>query len=302
MFRKSVLLSMASALAISASGAVFAMEENHERDTTAVPTVAFFSDSIAEVEERPVLPNELQVHVLSFLSTKELCGVAPVSKHFAALVSDPSLQERIKEDTISLLFTRCESSARTQHLFTSLNTNDEKREQVLADLKLSLKMHIEYGFKMDFIKETFNPEGFFFGGSNSFLVGKRSFLDILAFQSVEKNLSTASRNFRVNLGELYQKSYNLNTKQTAPLLTYENYFGTFFRFVEGMTEEEQERTVSLLSPHLNDQNFGYFYPSTLLKGLDRGGTKALNGNGKIAWLKDALWRRGYSDNPAFYEK
>jgi len=263
MYKKFVFPSVVGALMLSASGQVFAMEEEKDEYPSAQLTVPLSSEASIDVEDGTSLPSEID---------KPLAG----------------------SDLVDSIYEACKSTQRIEKVFAGGKANAQKKEELLDKLKRAISIHIDYGFKIDFIKYLFDSNRFWFGGGENYFGYNSSKcfpLEILSLKIEEVTLNTQTRDFRGKLAEFYEKCDCLENQKGE--VTYGKHFGTFFRFIEGMSEEQQASTISLLSPHLNRKNFGNFYPYQLLEGLDNYGVGDLNGVRKIEWLQKKLEGAGY---------
>jgi hypothetical protein len=307
MIKKSLLISMVSALAISASGVVFAMEEDQkEQSHHTARTAPFFSD------DEDGLPNETKAHVLSFLPLREICEAALVSKRFSELIKTPALQQVINRAKASVIFDQCGISAIIRSAITKSRVKshtsveaiqpDEAMEPIIDILHKAIEKHLEYGFTVEFIKNIIKLSANYLDQNPTMLasatweVSQIYACQILGVQLGEESASSTIKKPQRNtlrgiLVSLHEKNpflHNIDSDR-APhpslLPNYETHFETIFRFMDGMTEEQQTSTISLLSPHVSKPNFHKFYPYILSTGMSDHNVSYSTGEDKVRWLR-----------------
>ncbi len=314
MLKKGLLISMVSALAISASSVAFAMKEDQDkRPPSAQRTVAFFPDSHAEEQDRAVLPDELCMHILSFLPGDELRNAALVSKCFSALVRERSLQAIIRRHNVQVTKDTIGNSNLTKNLRSEFQLREvygrsvdtKFAEEVLGLFQTAMIKHIEYGFTPQFIKKMFNPDAIKEAIQTGYNIAsyKTIFLPLgilaVPFEAGPKSPVLGKHtDLPWKLTAVFENhpafqncESNFHTRVTK--LTYETHFGTIFHFIEGMSETQRESTISLLLPHMSLKNFANFYPHQLIKGMDKYNVSNLNGDKKIKWLRRKLKDCGF---------
>jgi hypothetical protein len=261
MYKKIVFASMISALTVSASEQAFAMEG---RDAM-------------EEEEYPKFPSAQRT-------------VAP----------DSDLINNIAEKIAGI----------TTLPAHSLSQSDIK---LLVDrFQEAIVRHMEYGFAPQFVEKIFDPDTMQKAKQTGMCIHLPEYevkcfpLKILAAQPEEKpESSTVSadqeRSLKRELIALFERhpafqNYDWNFCDRFPHLNYESHFKTFFRFIEGMTEEQQAKTISLLSPHFTATNFGNFYPAIFIDGFTHN-LAYIDGDRKIKWLSRKLEDAAYFPEP-----
>ncbi|OJW53318.1 MAG: hypothetical protein BGO67_01035 [Alphaproteobacteria bacterium 41-28] len=282
------------------------LTEGDKQTPHSQPTVAFFTDSNADVEKRAILPSELQVLVLSFIPGEELLtNLSLASRHSNELVKSLPLQKIIISQTFPK--GKLAKTMRNLSLFNGANEApiDESDAKFFIDrFQEALIKHMEYGFTHPFIAKIFNADIIkqaMQTGAGIYVrtncVARCFPLKILATQPEEGHeSSTASaaqpKSLKRELTALFERhpafqEYDQMFSDTFHHINYESHFNTIFRFMEGMTEEQQAKAISLLSPHLTAENFGNFYPGIFIDGFTHN-LAYINGDLKIKWLSRKL--------------